>query len=191
MLRFGMIVAAAGCLAYGFLFQGSDPSYGIKLSEARRLLLGVCIPPAVFGSNPPDCEARPLEAGKIAWIAKHGGGEIFRYIATLKDAGDDKTKIGLELVGAERSFAGNVAKRLDEKPAIRDLYLVAMRERIASTVERRPYNFSQVIPATVIATASNISSLKASVDEAAAASAKLGRDNIEKAYRNEAMGIRR
>ena len=74
---------------------------------------------------------------------------------------------------------------------IRELYLIAMRERIASTLERRAYNYAQIMPATVTATASNISNLNASVDAAAAASARLGRENIERAYRNEAMGIRR
>ena len=77
MLRFGLLVVAVGCLAYGFLFQKSDPSYAIKMTEARRLLLGVCLPPGVFGSNPPDCEARSLGGDKVGWIAKLGGGEIF------------------------------------------------------------------------------------------------------------------
>lgn len=191
MLRFGLLVVAVGCLAYGFLFQKSDPSYAIKMTEARRLLLGVCLPPGVFGSNPPDCEARSLGGDKVGWIAKLGGGEIFRYVATLSDAGDDNTRVGLELVGATQSPSGNIAKSLEEKPAIRELYLIAMRERIASTLERRAYNYAQIMPATVTATASNISNLNASVDAAAAASARLGRENIERAYRNEAMGIRR
>jgi len=41
------------------------------------------------------------------------------------------------------------------------------------------------------AVVSNMGAIHASVDEAAAASNQLARNNIEKAYRDEATGVRR
>jgi tetrahydromethanopterin S-methyltransferase subunit F len=50
---------------------------------------------------------------------------------------------------------------------------------------------SRIYPAMAAASAANMSSIRASVDEAHAASQQLARDAIKKAYRDEAAGVRR
>ncbi|MEZ0252379.1 MAG: hypothetical protein ACAH20_15700 [Methylobacteriaceae bacterium] len=148
---------ALGCIAYGLWFEKSEPTYDIKINDARRLLISFCLPPLVFGSDPPDCEAKILDDSRIGWIGKRRGGEVFRYVATLTDTGKSKTKIGLDFLGASSGPAGNTQQKLNEKPALRNLFLVAMREQISSTLERRSYNFSQIVPAMAPAAMSMLS----------------------------------
>src|SRR5262245_58031322 len=169
--------------------QQAGTVYPVKIDEARRVLTSVCLPPLVFGSQPPDCEARNVGASEIAWVARQKGVEIFRYVATLKDEGNGSTRVALALQGAESGPAGNVAQKLKDNRTIRNLYVVAMEERISSALQRRQFDMSRIYPAMAAASAANMSSIKASVDEAHAASQKLEREAIRKAYRDEAAGI--
>jgi hypothetical protein len=184
-----MAVAAAAFMTA--CTQQAGTVYPVKIDEARRILTSVCLPPLVFGSQPPDCEARAVGASEIAWVARQRGVEIFRYVATLKDEGSGSTRVALALKGAESGPAGNVAQKLSENRAIRNLYVVAMEERIASALERRQFDMSRIYPAMAAATAANMSSIRASVDEAHAASQQLEREAIKRAYRDEAAGVRR
>ena len=68
------------------------------------------------------------------------------------------------------------------------MYLVAINERIASALERRPFEMARVYPTLGVATVANISSISASADAAAAASEKMDRETMQKAYRDEAAG---
>jgi hypothetical protein len=94
--------------------------------------------------------------------------------------------VNLELKGG----SDEITKRLAAKPEIRTLYLVAMNERVASTLERRPFEISAIYPATAAATVVNMGAISASADQAAAASEKADRANIDKAYADEAAGRR-
>jgi hypothetical protein len=187
--RIFMAIAAAAVMTA--CTQQAGTVYPVNIDEARRILTGVCLPPLVFGSQPPDCEARAIGASEIAWVARQRGVEIFRYVATLKDEGNGSTRVAVALNGAESGPAGNVAQRLKDNRTIRNLYLVAMEERISSALERRQFEMARIYPAMAAATAANMSSINASVDEAHAASQRLARDAIEKAYRDEAAGVRR
>jgi hypothetical protein len=187
--RIFMVVAAAAFMTA--CTQQAGTVYRVKIDDARRILTSVCLPPLVFGSQPPDCEARAVGASEIAWVARQRGAEIFRYVATLKDEGDGSTRVALALKGAESGPAGNVAQKLAENRTIRNLYLVAMQERISSALERRQFDMSRIYAATAAASVANMSSINASADEAHAASQRLARDAIEKAYRDEAAGVRR
>ncbi|NLH83252.1 MAG: hypothetical protein GX458_20800 [Phyllobacteriaceae bacterium] len=56
------------------------------------------------------------------------------------------------------------------KAAARGLYVAAMREQIAATLDRRDYDVSRLGPAIVAASVENAAALGASVDRAAEAS---------------------
>ena len=177
-----MAVAAAAFMTAGTQ-QAPGTVYPVKIDEARRTLTSVCLPPVVFGSQPPDCDARAVGASEIAWVARQRGVEIFRYVATLKDEGNGSTRVAVALKGAESGPAGNVAQKLKDNRTIRHLYVVAMEERIPSALERRQFDMSRIYPAMAAASAANMSSINALVDEAHAASQQLARDAIKKAYR--------
>ena len=150
--------------------------YPMKLDEARRILTSTCFPPVVFGSQPPDCEMRALGAKEIAWVARRGGVEIFRYVATLSDEGKGSTRVAVALKAPDSGPAGNVAQKLSDNRSVRKLYLVAMEERIASALERRSFDMARISPAMAAAAVANMSAIRASADEAAAASLQLESD---------------
>ena len=71
--------------------------------------------------------------------------EIFRYIAHLREEDQRASRVDVELVGVQSGPAGNVEQRLSEHPEIRDMYLVAINEQIASALERRPFEILRVL----------------------------------------------
>jgi len=159
----------------------------VPIAKARQILLATGLPPQVFGTEPPDWEVRDGESD-VTWVIKRNDTELFHYTAHLTEADQDATRVDVELVGAESSDGANAAKGLAEHPEIRNMYLVAINERIASALEQRPFEIARVYPALAAATAANMSSIQASADQAAAASQKMDRENMEKAYRDEAAG---
>jgi hypothetical protein len=163
--------------------------YQAPIAEARQTLVATGLPPLVFGSEEPPWQVRD-GGSEVAWIVSRNDVEIFRYVAHLEEAGPAATRVKVELKGAQSGPAGNVAQRLAEHPQIRDMYLVAINERIASALEHRRFEVTRVYPAMTAATMANIGALRASADEAAAASERQDRANIEKAYREEAAGRR-
>lgn len=169
--------------------QQGGATYQAPIAEARKTLMATGLPPQVFGSEEPAWEVRD-GGSEVDWIIKQNGGEILRYIAHLEEKGPAATQVKVELKGAESGPAGNVAQRLAQQPKIRDMYLVAINERITSALEHRDFDLTKVYPAMMAATMANMGNLRASADAAAAASEKSDRDNIAKAYADEAAGRR-
>jgi len=191
MRRAVLICVAAMCIAA--CTQKDGNVYAVKIDDAWPLLSSMCLPPSVFGDNPPACEVRRYGTSEMHWIAKSKGGEVFRYVATLTDEGKGRTRVRLAFKGAEQSPEGNVAKRLADNKAMLNLYMVGMTENIASTLEQRAFNTAPVYAAKAavgVANLGNIRSPGKQVDEIHAASQKRARDNIEKAYREERSGRR-
>ena len=162
--------------------------YRVPIAQARQELTKADLPPLVFGSQPLDVQVRGSIDSQIAWIVRRDGEELFRYIAELTAEGDGATRVKVKLEGAQ-GRTENYAQRLAKHPQIRDMYLIAMEERVAATLERRPFEMTRIYPAMSAAAVANMGNLQSSVDQAAAASAQLARKNIEKAYREE--GLRR
>jgi hypothetical protein len=110
---------------------------------------------------------RAGEDSDVLWIARWNGEEIFRYVAHLTEEGGGATRVSLELKGVRGGGAGDVAKRLSETPTTRNLYLIAMNERIASALERRPFRMWRLYPAMGAAIVVNMTSTRPSEDRAA------------------------
>ena len=189
MMYRNLAIAASVALVAACIQQGGAV-FKVPIAEARQTLLATGLPPLVFGSEPPAFDVRADGASEIVWIARRDDAELFRYVAHLTEAGGGATRVRVELKGAQGGPAGDVEQKLSEKPEIRDMYLVAMNERVASALERRPFDMSRIYPAMTAATVANMGSLQSSVDQAAAASERQERENIEKAYRDEAAGLR-
>jgi len=176
------IVLIAACTQLG-------ARYPVPIAEARQILLKTGLPPLVFGSETPDFEV--VDGGsEVTWIVRRDGAELFRYIAHLAEEGAEATRVRVELKGVEGGPAGNTAQKLADNPKIRDMYLIAVTERVASALEHRPFEISRIYPAMTAATVANMGKINASVDAAAAASEQSDRENMEKAYRDEAAGRR-
>jgi hypothetical protein len=167
--------------------QQSGSVYQVPIAEARHILVGTGLPPLVFGTEEPPWDVHD-GGSQVIWIVRRDDTELFRYVAHLKEENPGATRVEIELVGAQSGPGGNIAQRLAEHPAIRDMFLVAINEQIASALEHRPFETARIYPATAIAFMENMGSLRASADQAAAASERHNRENIQKAYRDEAAG---
>lgn len=153
------------------------------ISEVHSLLAGADELPPVFGTDEPDLRMATADPNAVAWILSVKNQEIMRFVATLSPEGKRKTSIDLA-VQAPPKFE----KRLADNAAVRDFYLAAMREQVASTLEGRPFDLTHTYPHMQKAIAANIGSIAASAEAAAEASRKRDRENIERAYATEAAG---
>ena len=148
--------------------------YPVAPERAREILTRTDLPP-VFGSDPPSSEVRSSRPSEVTWIVSRNGHELMRYVATLSAAGEGKTRVELELKGVKTGPAGDVEQRLAENKSIKNLYLVAMREQIASAIEGRPLDLTPIWPALAAATLANMGMIRRSFDDAARASEELER----------------
>jgi hypothetical protein len=150
------------------------PVYPVAPDRARQILSKTDLPP-VFGSNPVTAQVQSSKPTEVIWIVSNNGSELMRYTATLSEAGQGKTAVALELKGSKGGPVGDVEKRFAENPSVKNLYLVAMKEKIASSIEGRALDMSRIYPALGAATVANMGNIHKSVDEAAKASEELDR----------------
>jgi hypothetical protein len=167
MKRLGAIVLLLAVIGLAGCSQRHGAVYRVPIAETQRVLMATELPPFVFGPEPPACEVRAGENSDVLWIARWNGEEIFRYVAHLTEEGGGATRVSLELKGARGGDAGDVAKRLSETPTTRNLYLIAMNERIASALEHRPFRMWRLYPAMGAAIVVNMTSTRPSEDRAA------------------------
>lgn len=146
--------------------------YPVTLDRARQVLLKAELPP-VFGSAAVSGDARAYKQSEVTWIVRNNGDELMRFVATLSEAGQGKTRVLLDLKGSKPE----TEKRFAENVSIKNLYLVAMGERIASSIEGRPLDMTKITPALAIAALANMRNLHSSLDEAVRASEELERSH--------------
>lgn len=160
--------------------QDYGPVYPVSMDRTRQILSKTDLPP-VFGSNAVSAVVQAYKPGEVTWIVTQNGNEIMRYVATLKEAGEGKTRIGLVLKGAKSGPAGDVEKRFADNLTAKNLYLVAMEERIASSLQARPMDMSKIYPALGFALVANMGAMRKqmnqSLDEAVKASEELERSH--------------
>ena len=154
-----------------------------SISEVRSVLAATDELPPVFGSDEPDLRMDTADPNAVAWILSVKNEEIMRFVATLASEGEHRTSVDLS-VQAPPKFE----KRLNDNAAVRDFYLAAMREQVASALEGRPFDLMRTYPQMRKAIAANIGNIVASADAAAEAGRKRDKENIERAYAREAAG---
>ena len=168
-----LVVLAAILVA---VFSGSDspPVYPVAMERTRQILSKTDLPP-VFGSVPVIAQTQSNKPSEVVWIVSSNDVELMRYTATLSAAGEGKTRVALELKGSKGRSVGDVEKRFAENPSIKNLYLVAMKEKIAASIEKRDMDMSIINSALGVAMIANMGNTRRSVDEAAKASEELER----------------
>ena len=176
-----------GVIAYDFTREGADV-YKLPVAQAHELLRSAPLPDYVLGSEPKEFDVDSRDRRKIVWIVKDGGNEAMRFAALLSPVDAGSTEVRVEVSGPTSGPFGDVQRRLSEHRAIRHLYVIAMKERVAATLEGRPFSMVTVMPATTLATLSALVGMAASNDPKTAAmqdAARLERErqNIERAYK--------
>jgi len=175
-----------GAIAYDFMREGAAV-YKVPVARAHELLKSAPLPDYVFGSEPKTLDVDSRDPRKIVWIVKDGGREAMRFAALLSPVDAGSTEARVEISGPTSGPFGDVQRRLSEYRTIRHLYVMAMKERVAATLEGREFSFVTLIPATTVATLSAVVRLAASNDQKTAAMQDAARSdrerqNIERAY---------
>ena len=176
-----------GVIAYDFMREGAAV-YKVPVARAHELLKSAPLPDYVLGSEPKTFDVDSRDPRKIVWIVKEDGEEVMRFAALLSPIDTGSTKIRVEVSGPTSGPFGDVQRRLSEYRTIRHLYVMAMKERVAATLEGREFSFVAVAPAATLATLSAVVGLAASNDQKTvamqdAARADRERQIIERAYR--------
>jgi hypothetical protein len=184
-------LAAAACGVLAGCAQEPGRVYQKSPADAHKILGATGIPPGVFGTNQPDFSTDRSDPKKVTWTIKRGGVELFRYMASLTPESGGATRVNVTMTAPTQGPMGDINKKLNENPAIKKMYQAAMEERVASALEGRPFKLSAVYPEMMQAAFANLGNIQASVNEVHAAEMKKARDNIDKAYAEEAAGRRR
>ena len=147
----------------------SGTVYSVSMDRARQIVSKANLPPVV-GIDAPRVQAQSNKPTEVILVVNNNGSEFMRYTATLTEAGQGKTRIALELKGSKGGPAGDVEKRLLANPSIKNFYVLVMKEKIATSIEGRPFDMAKIPGAGLIGHMNNIHQ---SADEAAKASQKL------------------
>lgn len=156
-----MSAVIGGVIVYDFWREGAEV-YKMPMAEAHQLLESASLPDHVLGSETKQFDVDSRDPRKIVWIVKDGGKEAMRFAALLSPVDAGSTEVRVEVTGPTSGPFGDVQRRLSEYRTIRHLYVVAMKERVAATLEGRKFSFIPLIPATTLATLSAVFGLAAS-----------------------------
>ena len=185
--RLGLVAAVVGgVITYDFWREGAD-IYKMPMAQAHQLLESASLPDHVLGSETKQFDVDSRDPRKIVWIVKDGGKEAMRFAALLAPVDVGSTEVRVEVTGPTSGPFGDVQRRLTEYRTIRHLYVMAMKERVAATLEGREFSVVTWIPAATIATLSRVFGLAASnvlktATTQDAARSDRERQNNERAY---------
>lgn len=188
-MRIGILLLVVSMLFVVGYDRQPGTVYLQRIDEARRALIGTELSPMMFGSLPSLSSGRADGTSDVVWIVRAGNTEAFRFIAKLRDAGENVTRVQVQIKGVTSGPLGNVEQRLAERSTIRNYYLAAMEEQVAAALEHRPHDLVRVYAALGVAIVANMPAIVAQFDRVAEQHERKVRANIERAYRNEA-GIR-
>jgi hypothetical protein len=184
------IQAFAMLLALLFIGACSDRGkvYPRSLDDVHAVLAGINELPPVFGSDEPDLSIDSTDPSAVVWVLRKDGSEAMRFVAKLESTGQTSTRVSLDLLAPTEGPFGNVEQRLKDHSEIKDLYLVAMDEQIASRLENRAFDATKTMAATLKAGAANAGMIANQMEAAGEAARKRDDENIRKAYADEAAG---
>ena len=188
-LRLGLLLVAVVWLGQSVWKWYAGQVFDVPVGEAHRILAQTGLPPEVLGSEDHDFEVQANDPARIVWIVKEDGKEAMRFIADLSTAGEKSTRVHVDVAGPASGPMSYVASRLTEYRTIKNLYVTAMEEQVAAALNHREFNLAAVYPAMMLAMVANIGQLNDMDERASEATRKRYRDNLAKAYADEAAGI--
>lgn len=209
-LLFGLYLWSAGYLSPRY------ESYSMPMAEVHDTLSRTPLPPVFFGSDPNaampqftsalptkmkveklsrfgDDNGMPrnftIDASKpnrIAWTVTRNKRPVFKLVADLTADGERSTRIAVSVTTADGDGSGKIAERIAKYPEIANMYVTAMKEQIAASLEDRDFNMATVYPAMMAAAAVNMHKIHSNMLRGIEADNKRRESNIERAYKREA-----
>ena len=156
-------VVAALCLC---ACARSDTTYRMPPQDVHSVLAGIDELPPVFGSDEPDLRMDSSDPAHVDWVLVKEGAEVMRFVARLEPEQHNSTRVKVELVAPSSGRFGNVDQRLKEHPNLKEFYRSAMREKIESRLEDRPFDMTRTFPALRGAIGENVGTIAAQMDAA-------------------------
>ena len=98
----------------------------------------------------------------LVWsITEHEDEEMMRYVVTLTAAGASATRVVVYVTKPNGAPLGNAAGNFVQNRAIRNMYVIAMKEQIAAALEQRDFQTVKIVLPSVIAVLVNLMNLSA------------------------------
>jgi hypothetical protein len=189
MMTLSGFIALGLYFLFDFTWGESAVTYKQPIAAVRAKLATVEAPPLVFGSEY-DRRLKLVQSDSqsVVWIVEDGGKEALRFTARLSPVRADATEVKIDVSGPTSGPFGDVQRRLSEYRSVRHMYVIAMKEQVAATLEDRAYNWAVVAPTVAFATMANLFGLSKQMDDAGKAFRQRDREAMRKAYANEAAG---
>jgi len=175
MLVLSCAVAVGGSRGAWERLWASGRVYDMPIAEAHRALEKSGLPPMVLDMGPRDFEVEDRDPSKVVWIVKRHGSELLRFVAELSAVSETSTRVSADVAGPTDGPFGNVAQRLADHRTIAHLYIAALEEQLAATLEHRAFRIEALYPAMVAAAVTNIGESQRSPDGFAEVSQKRDR----------------
>jgi hypothetical protein len=157
-----LLAIAAGLLGFTF-WPERGQVFGRPAAEVRGTLEGLGLPPHVFGSVPKKVKVLTPSRETMVWsIAEYENEEMMRYVVTVAAEGASATRVTVDVTGPTKGPFGDVAARMARNRAVRNLYVIAMKEQIAAALELRSFQTVKIVLPTVIAVLVNLTALSSS-----------------------------
>jgi hypothetical protein len=145
-----LLAIVAGLLAFTF-WPEQGQVFDRTPAEVRGVLAGLDLPPYVFGDEPKKFKVLTPSPKTMVWSITENEDEEMRYVVTLAAEGASATRVMVDVTGPTKGPLGDVAARWARNRAIRNLYVIAMKEQIAAALEQRSFQTIKIVLPTVIA----------------------------------------
>ena len=191
LTAFALLLVGVAGFAHWAWTRYAGQVFDVPVSEAHRILQKTGLPPQVLGSQEPKFEVQAEGPARIVWTVKMDGKDAMRFIADLSSAGAKSTRVHVSVAGPASGPMSYIATRLTERRTIKNLYVMAMEEQVAAALQQREFRMTAIYPAMFIATFANIGDLNKMQERDNEATRNRYRDNLAKAYADEAAAAGR
>jgi hypothetical protein len=147
----GPILAIVAGLVVFTLWPERGQVFDRPTAEVRSTLAGLDLPPHVFGDVPKKVKVLTPSPEMMVWSISENESEEVRYVVTLAAEGASATRVKVYFTGPTEGPLGNVAARIAQNRAIRNMYVIAMKEQIAAALEQRDFQTAKIMLPTAIA----------------------------------------
>jgi hypothetical protein len=149
----GLLAIVVGLLAFTY-WPEYGQVFGRPAAEVRGALLGVGLPPYVFGSVPKTVKVLTPSPDTIVWSIAEDKDELLRYVVTVAAEGAGATRVTVDITGRDKAA-------IARNRVIRNMYIIAMKEQIAAALEQRDFHTYKIVLPSVIAVLVNLFGISA------------------------------
>jgi len=155
---YSLLAIVAAVLAYTYWPEQAQV-FDRPIGDVRSILQVVGLPPHVFGSVPKKVKVLNPSQGTMVWSISEDEREDMRYVVTLVSEGPSATRVTVDVTGRPGTPIADKGSLAIRFRAVRNIYITAMKEQIASALERRDFQTYKIVPPSAIAVLVNMATL--------------------------------